>query len=213
MYCVVSCLTITGDPKARTRCAERLGACSGTSVGHPHQRWLYAPMLMPPMSLRSQALRLRLASRPAVGSMFFVQQSARGCSNGLRRQLPTNVPGSSALESQEDWIAVYPPVIGSSHPPWSRTRGNFRPIRVGRGAFCRWYRVRYMPPSRVSTRLWPIRQRNCVSINAWDSSRRSGIPCCGQDCYCKKSFVRGLKIHSRPRFASPATSRTGPPLS
>ena len=27
---------------------------------------------------------------------------------------------------------------------------------------------------------------------AWDSSRRSGIPCCGQDCYGKKSFVRGL---------------------
>src|SRR4030088_3426070 len=46
---------------------------------------------------------------------------------------------------------------------------------------------------------------------AWDSSRRSGIPCRGQDCYCKKSFVRGLQSHSRPRFASPATSRTGPP--
>src|ERR1700682_6163279 len=96
--------------------------------------------------------------------MSLVRQHARGWSNGLLRYVPPNVPGSSALESREDWIAVYPPVIGSSHRPGSRTRDNFQPIRVGRGAFCRWYRVRYMPPSRVSTRLWPIRQRNCVSI-------------------------------------------------
>jgi hypothetical protein len=48
---------------------------------------------------------------------------------------------------------------------------------------------------------------------AWNSSSRYGIPRCGQDCCCKKSSVRGLQSHSRPRFASLAASRTGSPLS
>jgi hypothetical protein len=58
----------------------------------------------------------------------------------------------------------------------------------------------------------PAAKFTCPSI-AWNSGRRSGIPCCGQDCYCKKSSVRGLQSHSRPRFALPATSRIGSPLS
>ncbi len=165
------------------------------------------------MSLRSQVSRLRLASRPAVGSMFFVRQNARGCSNGLRRQLPTNVPGSSALESREDWIAVYPPVIWSSHRPWSRTRDNFRLIRVGRSAFCRWYRIRYCRHLGCRRAFGRSGREIASPSIAWDSSRRSGIPCCGQDCYCKKSSVCGLQSHSRPRFASPAASRTSSPLS
>jgi hypothetical protein len=63
------------------------------------------------MSWRSARLALKLASRSAVGSMFFcATERTRACSNGLRRQLPANVPGSSALELQQDWIAAYSPV-------------------------------------------------------------------------------------------------------
>jgi hypothetical protein len=57
-------LTITGDPSGRGRCAERLAACSVASVGHPHQRWSYAPMLMPPnvIAVTGLAFEARIAA-------------------------------------------------------------------------------------------------------------------------------------------------------
>jgi hypothetical protein len=109
------------------------------------------------------AFEARIAAGPGV-NVLCATERLRSV-EWLEALLPTNVPGSSALESREDWIAVYLPVIGSSPRPWSRTRDNFRPIQVGHGAFWRWYRLRYMPQFRVSTRLWPTRQQNCVSNN------------------------------------------------
>jgi hopanoid-associated phosphorylase len=70
-------LTITGDPKGRGRCAERLGACSVASVGHPHQRWLYAPMLMPPnvIAVTGLAFEARIAAGRGVNVLCATERS------------------------------------------------------------------------------------------------------------------------------------------
>ena len=70
---------------------------------------------------------------------------------------------------------VTPASVSLSHPPWSRTRDNngvsglgAAPCVDGTG-FDTW-------PSRVSTPLWPIRQRNCVSraARSEDTHRQAG---------------------------------------
>jgi hypothetical protein len=57
------------------------------------------------------AFEARIAAGPGV-NVLCATERLRSV-EWLEALLPTNVPGSSALESREDWIAVYPPVIGS----------------------------------------------------------------------------------------------------